>query len=165
MADLVRVAGPLAGKSFNNALIDSYEVGAQNWTPRMRQEFKKRRGYDLQPVAGKPRAVSVILHWEAIKKPSADYVVFVHLRDTSEHPYAQDDSEPRQAWYPTSWWAAGETVLDEHTLYLPAGTAPPLDLYVGVYTRSGDTRLPVFDANGNPVANNEVILQQNVNLP
>jgi hypothetical protein len=29
--------------------IDSWEVGAQNWTPRLRQEFTKRRGYDPQP--------------------------------------------------------------------------------------------------------------------
>lgn len=29
--------------------IDSWEVGAQNWTPRLREEFTKRRGYDPQP--------------------------------------------------------------------------------------------------------------------
>ncbi len=30
--------------------IDSWEVGSQNWTPRMREEFQKRRGYDLLPL-------------------------------------------------------------------------------------------------------------------
>lgn len=29
--------------------IDSWENGSQNWTPRMREEFQKRRGYDLLP--------------------------------------------------------------------------------------------------------------------
>lgn len=29
--------------------IDSWEMGAQNWTPRLRQEFTARRGYDPQP--------------------------------------------------------------------------------------------------------------------
>ena len=29
--------------------IDSWEMGAQNWTPKWREEFKKRRGYDPQP--------------------------------------------------------------------------------------------------------------------
>ncbi|MCM1021864.1 MAG: glycosyl hydrolase [Muribaculum sp.] len=29
--------------------IDSWEVGAQNWTPKWREEFTKRRGYDPQP--------------------------------------------------------------------------------------------------------------------
>ena len=38
--------GPLAGRTLNNSLIDSYEVGGQNWTPEFRAEFQKRRGYD-----------------------------------------------------------------------------------------------------------------------
>ena len=38
--------GPLAGKTLNCSLIDSYEVGGQNWTANFRQEFQKRRGYD-----------------------------------------------------------------------------------------------------------------------
>ncbi|SIP93176.1 alpha-L-rhamnosidase [Mucilaginibacter lappiensis] len=29
--------------------IDSWEMGAQNWTPHFREEFKKRRGYDPLP--------------------------------------------------------------------------------------------------------------------
>ena len=41
--------GSLAGKIFNNILIDSYEAGLNHWTPRMREEFKKRRGYDPMP--------------------------------------------------------------------------------------------------------------------
>lgn len=40
-------AGPLAGKTLAYSLIDSYECGEQNWTPRMPQEFAKARGYDL----------------------------------------------------------------------------------------------------------------------
>ena len=38
--------GPLAGTTLDTALIDSYEVGKQDWTPAFREEFKKRRGYD-----------------------------------------------------------------------------------------------------------------------
>ncbi len=46
MAPLIKELGPLAGKTLKNCLIDSYEVGCQNWTPGFRDEFKKRRGYD-----------------------------------------------------------------------------------------------------------------------
>jgi hypothetical protein len=46
MAPLLAELGPLAGKSFNNVLVDSYEVGTQNWTAKFREEFQKRRGYD-----------------------------------------------------------------------------------------------------------------------
>ncbi len=46
---LIKNAGPLAGRTFVATHIDSWEVGSQNWTPKMREEFKKRRGYDLLP--------------------------------------------------------------------------------------------------------------------
>ncbi|HRZ84143.1 MAG TPA: glycosyl hydrolase, partial [Candidatus Hydrogenedentes bacterium] len=49
MGPLVADAGPLAGKALAATHIDSWENGAQNWTPRMREEFRKRRGYDLFP--------------------------------------------------------------------------------------------------------------------
>lgn len=49
MAKVLADVGPLAGKVLNNSLIDSYEVGSQNWTPKFREEFRKRRGYDLLP--------------------------------------------------------------------------------------------------------------------
>jgi alpha-L-rhamnosidase len=35
------------GKTLVSTHIDSWEVESQNWTPRMREEFKSRRGYDL----------------------------------------------------------------------------------------------------------------------
>ncbi len=38
--------GPLAGKALDSSLIDSYEVGGQDWTANFREEFQKRRGYD-----------------------------------------------------------------------------------------------------------------------
>lgn len=38
--------GPLAGKALDTSLIDSYEVGNQDWTPNFRKEFLKRRDYD-----------------------------------------------------------------------------------------------------------------------
>jgi hypothetical protein len=44
---LVRDVGPLAGKNFAATHVDSWEVGAQNWTPKMREEFVRLRGYDM----------------------------------------------------------------------------------------------------------------------
>lgn len=37
------------GRGWTMLHIDSWEMGAQNWTPRLRDEFRKRRGYDPQP--------------------------------------------------------------------------------------------------------------------
>ena len=47
MGLLTKEVGPLAGKSFVNVHVDSWEVGTQNWTPKLPGEFAKRRGYDL----------------------------------------------------------------------------------------------------------------------
>jgi len=46
---LIDDVGPLAGKAFVSTHVDSWEVGAGNWTPKMREEFKRLRGYDMTP--------------------------------------------------------------------------------------------------------------------
>ncbi len=37
------------GAGWTTLHIDSWEMGAQNWTPKLREEFRRRRGYDPQP--------------------------------------------------------------------------------------------------------------------
>ncbi len=49
MGKLIADVGPAAGRALVATHIDSWENGAQNWTARMREEFRKRRGYDLLP--------------------------------------------------------------------------------------------------------------------
>ena len=46
---LIRQAGPLAGKTFKTVVIDSYEPWWTNWTDRLPEEFRKRRGYEITP--------------------------------------------------------------------------------------------------------------------
>ena len=46
MGKLIQESGPLAGETLTTTHIDSWEVGTQNWTPKFRQEFERRRGYD-----------------------------------------------------------------------------------------------------------------------
>lgn len=40
---------PKATGGLKNLHMDSWEMGTQNWTPRLREEFLRRRGYDPQP--------------------------------------------------------------------------------------------------------------------
>ena len=47
LAKLVADVGPAAGKTLVSTHIDSWEVGCQNWTPKMPEEFRTRRGYEL----------------------------------------------------------------------------------------------------------------------
>jgi len=44
-----RHLGDLVGNGFSHCFFDSYEAGTPGWTPRMREEFSARRGYDLTP--------------------------------------------------------------------------------------------------------------------
>ena len=50
MGKIVKNAGPLAGTALKGALIDSYEVGVQNWTDTFRDDFRRLRGYDVIPL-------------------------------------------------------------------------------------------------------------------
>ena len=45
---LTRVGPRPGGRGWTMLHIDSWEMGAQNWTPKFREEFKKRCGYDPQ---------------------------------------------------------------------------------------------------------------------
>ena len=56
-AKLIADAGPLAGKALQYFHLDSWEYGPPKWTPTMREEFKKRRGYD--PVAWLPAVLGL----------------------------------------------------------------------------------------------------------
>jgi len=41
--------GDLAGSPLSTLYFDSYEAGEPTWTPKMAEEFKNRRGYDILP--------------------------------------------------------------------------------------------------------------------
>ncbi|WP_207492370.1 glycosyl hydrolase [Aridibaculum aurantiacum] len=48
--EAIRQAGPeLATKVLKIFHIDSWECGSQNWSPVFAEEFRKRRGYDIEP--------------------------------------------------------------------------------------------------------------------
>jgi len=49
LGTMQRHLGDLMGTGLRHVLFDSYEAGTPTWTPRMPQEFAKRRGYDLMP--------------------------------------------------------------------------------------------------------------------
>jgi hypothetical protein len=41
--------GPLTGRTLVSVHVDSWEAGSGNWTEGFREEFRRRRGYDLLP--------------------------------------------------------------------------------------------------------------------
>jgi hypothetical protein len=105
------------------------------------------RGYDLAPEpvhAGE--TITVTLYWKAREAPSRDYQVFVHLLGENPEPLTQGDGPPLSGFYPTSMWAAGETLVDPHPLSLPTDLpAGPYRLLVGMYSLETMERLPQLD--------------------
>jgi hypothetical protein len=87
---LIADAGPLAGTTLKYLHTDSWEVEVANWTPTLREEFRRRRGYDMWPflpvIAGRivdSRSVSNrFLH--DLRKTMGDLAVDNHYRLFSE---------------------------------------------------------------------------------
>jgi len=48
-SELVKEAGPLAGKTLRSFVTDSFEAGYPNWTANILERFKTYRGYDPTP--------------------------------------------------------------------------------------------------------------------
>lgn len=68
MEPLFKLVGrDVAGRVFSNYHVDSYEVGWQNWSEVLPDEFKNRRGYDMRKylVALTGRAVSSVEETDA----------------------------------------------------------------------------------------------------
>ncbi|MCL4487408.1 MAG: glycosyltransferase family 39 protein [Chloroflexi bacterium] len=123
-------------------------------------------GYDVAQENGPAgRTIDVRLYWGSIAESRADYTVFVHLLGpqnpaTNSPVWAQMDGQPGQGSYPTSRWQAGEVVIDEYQLAVPAD-APrgEYQIEAGMYTLGTGARVPVFDAQGAPVESNRVLFE------
>jgi hypothetical protein len=78
-------------------------------------------GYD-GGAAGGPlgRDVLLRLYWRAEEPLQKEYTVFAHLWDAEGRFAWGNDGPPAAGLYPTDLWAAGEVVVDERWLRLPA---------------------------------------------
>lgn len=104
-------------------------------------------GYTLSRDGALPGFITLDLHWLARQKPPDDYTVSLHLLDSRDAIAAQWDAQPLNGDYPTSWWQAGEQVLDSRTLPLPPDLPPgAYRLALGLYRAPDGPRLPVVDA-------------------
>ncbi len=87
--------------------------------------------------------ISLTLHWWLSQPVETDYTVFIHLRNPATgEQVLEADGPPLTGWYPTSWWAAPERVIDSHTFTLPPAVLPgDYDLFVGWYDPMTGIRL------------------------
>ncbi len=111
-------------------------------------------GYAIDPLAiDRGGTVHLRLYWRAVRPPDADYTVFVHLNDASGQTVAQADAPPQLGAYPTSFWVAGEVVIDDRDVLLPSqAMAGRYTLVVGVYNPVDGTRLPLTGSTANEIS-------------
>lgn len=127
--------------------------------------------FDLDRAAYSPgQILRLTLHWRAEAPINKRYTVFTHLIGddaagnvvnpaTGSPVWAQMDGEPVGGSHPTTAWQVGERVDDSYGLELPANLPPGSYLLeVGMYDPATLERLPILDQDGQPLAQNRIIL-------
>jgi hypothetical protein len=98
------------------------------------------------PAARSESALPVELHWQADTALTEDYHIFVHLMNSQDKIIAQADGQPALWSRPTSTWNIGETVIDRHGLWVPAGVpSGAYQLRIGLYRSLDGSRLQLPD--------------------
>jgi len=145
--------------------------GASMPTPSYRQEARLGRsvrlmGYDLPDGAVRAgETLSLTLYWQCLEAMTTSYTVFVHLLDAQGKVVAQQDVLPEGGAFPTIGWPPGGVIADPHSIPLPKDVPPgSYRVEVGMYDASSGERLPVFDAAGQRVALDRVLLDTPVQV-
>jgi hypothetical protein len=152
------------GMQFTTNFVDRIKIAPSEYTtPSIDHPLNYRFGdqialigYDLdRSVVNPGETVHLRLYWQALRQPAADYTVFAQARAADNRIVAQKDGPPQDGAYPTLFWDAGEVVLDDRVIEIPANT--PLGRYpisVGLYLPADGSRLSI---DGDPSVT-EVIL-------
>jgi len=106
------------------------------------------RGYRLNRTED---ALSVALLWEPLADLDEDYLVRLALYDDNGQEVASVEGAPRENTYPTSIWADGENIPDEHVIDLEGVPPGQYELRVSflepdgraVQTEDGEATLPM----------------------
>ena len=102
-------------------------------------------GYDVRTNGGH---TEVELRWSAVRKPTADYQVFVHVLDGSGGLAFQADHDLKdEAGAHTAAWKLGESVKDRFSVAPPPGhAAGTYTLRLGLYIPSPIKVLPLANS-------------------
>ncbi|MEZ4767597.1 MAG: 6-pyruvoyl-tetrahydropterin synthase-related protein [Caldilineales bacterium] len=119
-------------------------------------------GYDLAlPEAGlRPGSrFDLTLYYQADSPTGQNLTQFAQLYNPDLGMAAQQDALPQDGANPTWAWAPGEIITDTRTLQVRADAEPgDYRLLVGLYDPADGTRLPVADAQGNPLPDGQITL-------
>jgi hypothetical protein len=100
---------------------------------------------------GPGETLKVVLYWQLLQRPERHYSIFVHLLDAESQIVGEFDAN----WYGTKFWRedGGEVLLGYYPLRVKPETPPgEYQLEIGVYHQPTGERLPIYDENGEMVA-------------
>jgi hypothetical protein len=129
-------------------------------------------GYDLgADKAGPGDTLELTLYWHGLTEPEEDYTVFTHLLGESYNLasgsflWGQKDSMPLGGSYPTSRWLENEVVVDRYDIAIQSDAPPGLyRIEVGLYLLETGQRLPVFDDQGQRMAEDRVLFEETIEV-
>ena len=171
---LERWLGAHAYKSFFGGFVDAsltlYEM--PNAQTTLRRDTRatlgdkiRLVGYTLNRADIAPeQTLQLTLHWQPTAPINQRYKVFAHIigafNPATQSPvWAQMDGEPVGGSRPTTAWQIGETIDDRYGLLIPRDTPPgDYEIEIGMYDPATLARVPVFDAQGNHITDDRVIL-------
>ncbi|MFQ5422323.1 MAG: hypothetical protein ACE5EY_18400, partial [Anaerolineae bacterium] len=118
-------------------------------------------GFDAPISATAGQSIPLTLYWQAVQPDGNNYTVFVHLLDAEGALVTQADGMPQNGRFPTSIWASGEQIADQHLLQLPEELAPGVyQIVTGLYDGQNGRRLPAYQTDGNSLPNDAVNLHK-----
>jgi mannosyltransferase len=117
-------------------------------------------GYELHPSAPLPAGtLEVVLWWQALADMDRGYTAVVRLVSNGNEIWAQQDKLLRRDSGATPAWRVGEILREEYELPLPADIPRgEYKVVASVYNSETRERLPVWDENGERVADDAILL-------
>jgi 4-amino-4-deoxy-L-arabinose transferase-like glycosyltransferase len=103
-------------------------------------------------------ATEVTLYWQSAASVQADYTVFLQLLNPANQLVAQVDTQPLAGLYPTSRWQPGDIIPQRLVLPVPAKELAGNRLVTGMYDIATGLRLPAYDGQAQPFANQAIEL-------
>jgi len=111
----------------------------------------------LTPEPGTPIVIELV--WQPLGTAARSLVRFTQLLDANGVLVAQQDTIPCNGECPATSWLAGEYLVDEVTLPMPATlTANEYRLITGWYDAETQVRISAVDDDGTPLPDNSVVL-------
>ncbi len=105
-----------------------------------------------------PETVQVDLYWEAETAVDPNLAAFVHILGPSG-VIAQSDLPPGSHYWQPQWWQSDLVIHEQRIIYLPEPFDPEKHhISVGLYNPLTADRVPIMDAEGNPVRDSTILL-------